>query len=193
MEEVKRKVQSNIRMDEERRREDFLEKQNEREQRESKLRKMRMKQMDDIKRHSIEFNTKIQNTISESKRQQDEKKYKVMKKQQIMDERLKMQKEKKLTNERKRKEITAVNNELKRLNSERNQRKEQYKLQKIKEKFEFDDMRRTAYLNEKREYKSIRLKNQLEAQNQRQTETECVESIQLKYYNFSGLWYNYVP
>ena len=89
-------------------------------------------------------------------------------KQRIAEERLREQRIKQLEEEEARKEMFVVKNEIKKVNVERKKRKEQYRIAKIKEELEFDNMRRIAFSTQKDEFKSLRVKNQFQAQMQRQ-------------------------
>lgn len=177
MEAVREKVQRNVRMEEQKLLEDYWTRQNEQEKRESKLRKERMKQMEALKKQSIESNEKIKKTVEESKKREEQKKKRLLDKNKESEQRLELLRTKKAEEDRKQRELILINNELKKVNMDRRRRKDQYKIEKLKEKFEFDDMRRTAYANEKEEYKTLRVRNQVEAQGQRQLVRTALRSM----------------
>ena len=89
-------------------------------------------------------------------------------KQQRAEQRLEEQRQAEIQNELIRKEMFVIKNEMKKVNAERKKRKDIYKIEKVKEELEFDDMRRVAFSTQKDEFKSIRVKNQTQAQQQRE-------------------------
>ncbi len=165
---IKEKVKTNLDMEEQKRLEDFLARKERKDQQEAKIRLAKLEQIENIKRKADERNMKIQQTIMESQNQVEAKKAKILQKQKAAEERLQEQRMTQLEEEEKRKELFLIKNEMKKFNSERKKRKDQYKIEKVKERLEFDDMRRVAFATQKDEFKSLRLKNQVEAQMQRQ-------------------------
>lgn len=111
---------------------------------------------------------KIQQAIAEAEKIAETKKGKILWKQKTAEERVAEQKKKLLEEEEKKKAFSIINSEIKRQNAERKKRKDQYKVEKVKERLEFDDVRREAFSRQKDEFKSVRLKTQTEAQMQRQ-------------------------
>jgi len=93
---------------------------------------------------------------------------KILKKQKEAEERLQEQRMRQLEEEEKRKATFLIKSEIKKYNAERKKRKDQYKIEKVKEQLEFDDMRRVAFSTQKDEFKSLRVKNQVQSQMQRQ-------------------------
>eukprot|EP01022_Parablepharisma_sp_SALTPOND_P017092 TRINITY_DN265_c0_g1_i1.p2 TRINITY_DN265_c0_g1~~TRINITY_DN265_c0_g1_i1.p2 ORF type:complete len:700 (+),score=132.39 TRINITY_DN265_c0_g1_i1:6628-8727(+) len=165
---IKEKVRGNIELEEQKRLEDFLVRKERKDQQEAKIRLSKIMQIEDIRRRAEERNMKIQQTIAESQKQVEVKKDKILRKQWAAEQRLEEQRLKQQEEEEKRKELFLVKNELKKFNAERKKRKDQYKIEKVKERLEFDDMRRVAFATQKDEFKSLRVKNQVEAQMQRQ-------------------------
>jgi hypothetical protein len=179
MEAFRDKVQHNTQLEEQRILEDYWTKQNEQEKKESKLRQERMKQMNAIKKQSIESNDKIRRIIEEAKRKEDEKKKILIEKDKESEQRLEMIRTKKMEEERKKKEMALVKEELKKINLDRKRRKDEYKVEKLREKYEFDAVRRMASVTELEEYKALKIKNQVEAQRKRQLVRTALHSMSI--------------
>ena len=166
---IKKKVRNNIHEEEQERLKDFLTRKDRKDEQEEKIRISKLMQIQDIKKRAEERNVKIQQTVMESQKQSDAKKYEIMRRQRVAEERIEQQRVRQIEEEEKRKELFVIKNEMKRINADRKKRKDEYKIEKVKERLEFDDMRRIAFGTQKDEFKSLRVKNQVEAQMQRQS------------------------
>ncbi len=120
---------------------------------------------------------KIQQAISESQKLAEAKKELILERQRKAARRLEEQRAKKAEEEAKRRELFAINSELKKMNAERKKRKDNYVIERTKKALELDDERRVQFVAQKDEFKSLRIKNQSQAQLQResiQTALRCM-------------------
>ncbi len=70
--------------------------------------------------------------------------------------------------EEKRKEMLAVRTEIERSNADRQRRKDEYRLKLVRERLQSDDIRRTAFATQREGFRERRVRNQFQAQMQRQ-------------------------
>lgn len=167
-EQIKEKVQMNIAFEEKKKLEDYLARKKKKEEQETKIREKKQQEIELLKQKAEERNIKIQQAIEEAQNLTETWKSKIYRSQREAEARLEQQRIIKRREEEKRKELVIVKNEIKKMNAERKIRKDQYKIEKIKTDLEFDDMRREAFATQKDEFKSLRVKNQFQAQRQRE-------------------------
>lgn len=111
---------------------------------------------------------KIQRAIQESENILEARKQTILQKQSKSERQLEVQRQKQKQDDLIKQELYQIKNELKIKNANRKKRKDQYKIDRVKERLEFDEMRKNAFCQQKEDFKDLRLRNQFESLKQRE-------------------------
>ncbi len=165
---IKQRVQTNLELEQSKKLQEFLERKRRKDSQEREVWMRKKAQVEELKQKAEETNMKIQQAIAESQKIVEARKTHILFKQRQAELRLEEQHAKQVQDELQRHELVLIKNEIKKMNAARKTRKDHYKIDKVREQLAFDEMRRNSFEAQKNEFKNLRLRNQTQAQMQRQ-------------------------
>ena len=164
----KERVADNIFNDKQKRWKSFMERKKVNVIKEEKERERKFTKLAEISEKAELRNVKIQQAMQESKKLLEMKKQNILQRQFEDNQRLEMQRQKKMEDEKYKKELGNIRNEIKMINATRKKRKDTYHINRVKDKLEFDEMRRLSFSQQNEDFRRLRLSDHFQSLSRRE-------------------------
>lgn len=174
---VKERVQLNLETDCRRKLAEYVSRQQKKEAQERSTRIRQRRFIRALREKAEQKDLKIRRIVEGSKKIMEQRKAAMLAKQQTVEQRLRELQRRQKEEKELRKEETEIKKEIKQMNAERKQRKDEYRLNQIRQQLTFEEMRKASFIRERDNFKSMRLANQTEAAFQRQRIRTALQSM----------------